>query len=243
LVCVHLAHYDLGTVQSIPEARQFAEKGGAKLFVDATQGAGWVSLDVEAVGADLVAVSGHRLGAPKGSGALWIRSGFPWKAQMEGGRQEGDRRAGMENLPGIVGLGVAAEEWEKKANDFRKDAREAQKALAEGILHKVPSAKLHGPKVGLERSPHHLAFSFAGLEAESLALVMDRVGLAVRGGSGCVTREMRIPPAMKAIGAKPEEARALILFTIGLHTPLGCMVEVAQRVGEAVTRLRSALPS
>jgi len=67
--------------------------------------------------------------------------------------------------------------------------------------------------------------------------------LAVRGGSGCVTREMRIPPAMKAIGAKPEEARALILFTIGLHTPLGCMVEVAQRVGEAVTRLRSALPS
>ena len=242
LVCLHLAHHDLATVQSIPEARKFAEKAGAKLFVDATHGAGWVPLDVEEAGADLVAVSGHRLGAPKGSGALWIRSGFPWKAQLEGGRQEGDRRAGTENLPGIVGLGVAAEEWKKKANDFRKDAREAQKVLAEGILQKVPSAKLHGPKVGLERSPHHLAFSFAGLEAESLALVMDRVGLAVRGGSGCVTREMRIPPAMKAIGAKPEEARALILFTIGLHSPLGRMVDAAERVGEAVTRLRSTLP-
>ena len=241
LVCVHLAHHDLGTVQNIAEARKFAEKAGAKLFVDATHGAGWVSFEVEKSGADLVALSGHRLGGPKGSGALWIRSGTPWAPLLEGGRQEMDRRAGTENLPAIVGFGVAAEEWETKGDNFRKDAAQSQKELAEGILNKVPSAKLHGSKLGSERSPNHLAFSFAGLEAESLALVLDRVGLAVRGGSGCVTREMKIPPAMRAIGAKPEEARALILLTIGIGTESMLMADAADRVVEGVKRLQQAL--
>jgi len=241
LVCIHLVHHDLGTVQKIAEARKFAEKAGAKLFVDATHGAGWVSFEVEKSGADLVGLSGHRLGGPKGSGVLWIRSGTPWAPLLEGGRQEMDRRAGTENLPAIVGFGVAAEEWETKGDNFRKDAAQSQKELAEGILKKVPSAKLHGPKLGSERSPNHLACSFAGLEAESLALVLDRVGLAVRGGSGCVTREMKIPPAMRAIGAKPEEARALILFTIGIGTESKLMEDAADRVVEGVKRLQQAL--
>jgi len=243
LVCIHLAHHDLGTVQNIAEAKKFAEKAGAKLFVDATHGAGWVSFSIEESGADLVAVSGHRLGGPKGSGALWIRSGTAWAPWLEGERQEGDRRAGMENLPAIVGFGVASEEWLKSGEHFRRDIAKSQQALAEGIGRKMPIAKLHGPKLGAERSPAHLAFSFAGLEAESLALVLDRVGLAVRGGSGCVTREMRIPPAMKAIGAKPEEARALILFTLGLGTPNGKMEEGAERVLEGVKRLTAVLPA
>jgi cysteine desulfurase len=243
LVCVHLAHHDLGTLQNLGEAKQFADRVGAKLFVDATHGAGWVSLDVEKVGADLVALSGHRIGGPKGTGALWIRRGTPWTPWMEGGRQEGDRRAGTENLPAIVGFGVAAEEWKKRGDDFRKDVAQAQKVLAEGILKEVPSAKLHGAKLGLERSPNHLAFSFAGLEAESLALVLDRVGLAVRGGSGCVTREMRIPPGMKGIGASPEESRALILFTLGPEIDLGKISKAVDLVKEAVQRLTSILPS
>jgi len=242
LVCVHLAHHDLGTVQSISDVRKFAEKVGAKLFVDATHGAGWVPLDVEE-GADLVALTGHRLGAPKGSGALWIRSGFPWKAQLEGGRQEGDRRAGTENLLAIAGLGVAAEEWSKSGESFRNEVQKVQKILAEEILKKIPSAKLHGPKVGMERNPSHLALSFAGLEAESLAVVLDRVGLAVRGGSGCVTREMKIPAAMKAIGAKPEEARALILLTLGFNNSVGQMAEGVNRIAEGVKRLHAVLPS
>ncbi|NBS14465.1 MAG: aminotransferase, partial [Verrucomicrobia bacterium] len=85
--------------------------------------------------------------------------------------------------------------------------------------------------------------SFAGLEAESLALVLDRVGVAAKGGSGCVTREMKIPPAMKAIGAQPNEARALILFTLGRNHSMDQMAEAANRVSEAVKRLKSALPS
>lgn len=118
-----------------------------------------------------------------------------------------------------------------------------QRALAEGIQRRISTARLHGPRVGGERSVAQLAFSFAGLEAESLALVLDRVGLAARGGSGCVTREMRIPPAMKAIGAKPEEARALILFTMGPGTAVTDMPEAVERVGAAVERLTAALPS
>ena len=243
LVCVHLAHHDLGTIQNLGEAKEFADRVGAKFFVDATHGAGWVSLDVEKVGADLVALSGHRLGGPKGAGALWIRPGTSWVPWLEGGRQEGDRRGGTENLPAIVGFGVAAEEWVNSGEKFRNSTRKAQKALADGIRKKISFARLHGPEVGDSRSPTHLAFSFAGLEAESLALVLDRVGLAARGGSGCVTREMRIPPAMRAIGAKPEEARALILFTLGTAMDPEKISMAVDLVKEAVQRLTSALPS
>jgi cysteine desulfurase len=158
-----------------------------------------------------------------------------------GGRQENDQRAGTENLPAIVGFGAALQEWSGKAEKFRKDAREAQEALWHEMGKKVIRAKLHGPKLGPERSPAHLGISFAGLEAESLALVLDRVGVAARGGSGCVTREMRIPPGMKAIGASSEEARSLILFTLGWETRSPQMVAAAERVADAVLRLSDAL--
>ena len=242
LVCVHLAHHDLGTVQDLKQAAAFAKPARAQLFVDATFGAGWVSLPAGLDGVDLLAISGHRLGGPKGSGLLFIRSGFPWRGQMEGGRQENDQRAGTENLPAIAGLGAALAEWGKDGEKFRKTAGEAQRMLLEGIRKKVSKAKLHGPEPGPGRSPAHLAMSFAGLEAEALALVLDRVGVAARGGSGCVTREMKIPPAMKAIGAKSEEARSLILFTLGVTSPILDPSATASLVSEAVKRLASSLP-
>ena len=243
LVCVHLAHHDLGIVQDLKQAAVFAKSARAQLFVDATFGAGWVSLPAGLDGVDLLAVSGHRIGAPKGSGLLFIRSGFPWRGQVEGGRQENDQRAGTENMPAIAGLGAALAEWKKSGEKFRKTAREAQGMLLEGIRKKVSHAKLHGPKPGPERNPAHLGMSFAGLEAEALALVLDRVGVAARGGSGCVTREMKIPPAMKAIGAKPEEARSLILFTLGAANPALDVSLAANLISEAVQRLASSLPT
>ena len=242
LVCVHLAHHDLGTVQDLKQATAFSRSVKAQLFVDATFGAGWVSLPEGLEGIDLLAMSGHRLGGPKGSGILWIRSGFPWKAQVEGGRQENDQRAGTGNLPAIAGLGAALEEWKKNAEKFRKAARETQQALWNGIRKKVSTAKLHGPEPGPERNPAHLGMSFAGLEAEALALVLDRVGVAARGGSGCVTREMKIPPAMKAIGAKSEEARSLILFTLGVGRQNPDVATAADRICEAAKRLSATLP-
>ena len=242
LACVHLAHHDLGTVQDLKQAAVFAKSVKAQLFVDASFGAGWVSLPKGLDGVDLLAISGHRLGGPKGSGILWIRSGSPWKARLEGGRQENDQRAGTENLPAIAGLAAAVAEWGTQGEGFRKMAAEAQRALLEGISKMVPTAKLHGPEPGPERNPAHLGMSFSGLEAEALALVLDRVGVAARGGSGCVAREMKISPAMKAIGAKPEEARALILFTLGLGTCAGDMAEAAQRVFQGAQRLAATLP-
>jgi len=243
LVCVHLAHHDLGTVQDLKQAVAFAKKAKAGLFVDATFGAGWVELPKGLEGVDLLAVSGHRLGGPKGSGFLWVRSDLPWKAQAEGGRQENDQRAGTEDLPAIAGLGAALGQWKANGEKLRKGARVAQQALWDEIRKKVSTAKLHGPEPGLERSPVQLGISFAGLEAESLALVLDRVGVAARGGSGCVTREMKIPPAMKAIGAKPEEARALILFTLGVGTKASEMEAAAERVAHAVKKLQETMPS
>jgi len=243
LVCIHLAHHDLGTVQDLKEAAVFAKSAQAQLFVDATFGAGWVSLPKGLDGVDLLAISGHRLGAPKGSGLIFIRSGFAWRGQAEGGRQENDQRAGTENLPAIAGLGAALAEWGKSGEKIRNTAGETQRTLWEGIFSKVPTAKLHGPEPGPGRNPAHLGISFAGLEAETLALVLDRVGVAARGGSGCVTREMKIPPAMKAIGANPEEARSLILFTLGVASPSLDVAASANLISEAVKRLSSALPS
>ncbi len=242
LACVHLAHHDLGTVQDLKQAAVFAKSVKAQLFVDASFGAGWVSLPEGLEGIDLLAMSGHRLGGPKGSGLLFIRSGFPWRGQVQGGRQENDQRAGTENLPAIAGLAAALAEWGRSGEQFRKIAREAQQELLEGIRKKVSKAKLHGPEPGLERNPSHLGMSFAGLEAEALALVLDRVGVSAKGGSGCVTREMKIPPAMKAIGAKPEEARSLILFTLGVMTSTPDLSVSANLISEAVKRLASSLP-
>ncbi len=242
LVCIHLAHHDLGTVQDLQAAVAFAKEAKAGLFLDATYGVGWVDLPKEVEGVDLLAVTGHRVGGPKGAGFLWTRSGFPWKAQLEGGRQENDQRAGTENLAAIAGLGAALVEWQKDGGRFRKTAVETQKVLWDAIREKVSTAKLHGPEPGPERSPAHLGISFVGLEAESLALVLDRVGVAARGGSGCVTREMKTPPAMQAIGAKPEEARALILFTLGVGSKISEMAAAAERVEQAVQRLKAALP-
>ncbi|MEY5062224.1 MAG: hypothetical protein RLZZ112_188 [Verrucomicrobiota bacterium] len=243
LVCVHLAHHDLGTAQDLKQAAAFAKEAKASLLVDAAFGAGWMPLPNELEGVDFLAVSGHRLGGPKGSGFLWVRSGLLWKVQLEGGRQESDQRAGTENLPAIAGLGAASEEWKVNAEKIRKYASEAQQALLDEIRKKVSTAKLHGPEPGPERSPAQLGISFAGLEAESLGLVLDRVGVAARGGSGCATREMKIPPAMKAIGAKPEEARSLILFSLGANHQVFPPALVADRVAEAVQRLTSNLPS
>jgi len=110
------------------------------------------------------------------------------------------------------------------------------------IRKKVSTAKLHGPEPGPERTPAHLGISFAGLEAESLALVLDRVGVAAKGGSGCATKEMKVPPAMKAIGARPEEARLLILFTLGAHSQAFSGTLAADRIAEAVQRLAAKLP-
>ena len=243
LVCVHLAHHDLGIVQDLNQAAVFAKSARAQLFVDATFGAGWVSLPAGLDGIDLLAISGHRLGGPKGSGLLWIRSGVPWRARMEGGRQENDLRAGTENLPAIAGLGAALAEWKKDSEKFCKRAGNIQRKLLKGIRERVSNAKLHGPEPGLQRNPSHLGISFAGLEAEALALVLDRVGVAARGGSGCVTREMKIPPAMKAIGANPDEARALILFTLGSSSDDLHVSQWIDRLSEAVQRLSSSLPS
>ena len=243
LVCVHLAHHDLGTVQDLKQAAVFARSVQARLFVDATFGAGWVPFPKGLTGIDLLAISAHRLGASPGSGLLFIRSGFPWRAQMEGGRQENDQRAGTENVAAIAGLGAALAEWGQNGESFRQAAREAQRVLWEGILKKVSTAQLRGPEPGPERSPVHLGISFAGLEAETLALLLDRVGVAARGGSGCVTKEMKIPPAMIAIGAKPEEARSLILFTLGIGTSASKMALAADLVAEAVKRLSFVLPS
>ena len=242
LVCIHLAHHDFGTVQDLKEAAVFAKSVKAQLFVDASFGAGWVPLPKGLDGVDLLAISGHRLGAPKGSGLIFIRSGFPWRGQVEGGRQENDQRAGTENLPSIAGLGAALAEWVRSGEKFRTIAREAQRELLEGIRKRVSKAKLHGPEPGPERNPSHLGLSFLGLEAEALALVLDRVGVSARGGSGCVTREMKIPPAMKAIGAKPEEARSLILFTLGCGATASEMTVAAERVEQAVGKLKSSLP-
>ena len=243
LVCIHLAHHDLGTVQDLLAAVAFAKEAKAGLFLDATFGVGWVDLPKEVEGVDLLAVTGHRVGGTKGAGFLWTRSGFPWKAQLEGGRQENDQRAGTENLPAIAGLAAALAEWGKSWEKFRKTAGESQRALWEGIRKKVANAKLHGPEPGPERNPAHLGISFAGLEAEALALVLDRLGVAARGGSGCVTREMKIPPAMNAIGAKPEEARSLILFTLGVGSPNPDVATAADRICEAAKRLSATLPA
>ncbi len=246
LVTVMLANNEIGTVQPIAEigalVRERRANGQKHLYLhtDAVQAAGRMSLNVEELGCDLLTMSAHKLYAPKGIGALYARRGVRLVGQNIGGHQERERRAGTENVPGIVAFGEAArlareELQERIAHDAKlRDRFESKVAEA------IPEVVFNGDRT--RRLPHLSNISFRYIEGEGLLINLDLQGVAVSTGSACSSGTLEPSPVIRALGVDDEIARGSIRFSFGKDNTDSEADYVVQVLAEAVERLRALSP-
>lgn len=242
LICVHHVNHDLGTIEPIREIGQSARERGIPLFVDATASAGWLPVDVQDMGASLLSLAPHRFYGPKGVGVLYRHRGVRLTGVIHGGVQEGGRRAGTENVPAIVGAGVAAEAAARELAGRMAHTARLQKQLCEGLRSRIPFLRLNGPEPGPRRLSTTLNFCVEGVEGEGLQLLLDSRGVAVASGPTCASKASKISPALTAIGLDETQARSSLLLSLGKdNTP----EEIGYALGimaEAVARQRAMSP-
>jgi cysteine desulfurase len=236
VVSVMHANNEIGTVQPITELAAIAKAHGALVHTDAVQTAGKLPIDVRALGVDLLSVSAHKFYGPKGTGALWVRKSVRLLPFMTGGRQERNRRAGTENVPGIIGLGAAAERATRK---LAESARLAvlRDRLEGGILAAVPGAERNGavePRVANTSN-----ISFARIESESLLIGLDLEGIAVSSGSACSSGTLEPSHVLKAMGLPHARTLSSIRFSLGEGTTEADVDRVIRVLPPLVEKLRS----
>lgn len=239
LVCVHHANHDLGSIQPLVQIARIAAEREIPLLVDATASAGWLSLDVQALPAGLVALAPHRFHGPKGAGVLYVRRPASLASLTHGGDQELGLRAGSENLPSIVGAGVAARLAAAELPHRHAQASALQRRFWDAARAKIPDLRLNGPDPGAQRSPVNLHLTVDGAEGEGLVLMLDLQGLAIHSGTACVTRAMKVPAALQAVGLGPLEARCSVLLGPGADTTAESIDRAVELFAAAVGRLRA----
>ncbi len=212
LVSVMLANNEIGTIQPVADLAAPCRAHGALLHTDAVQAAGKRPISVKALGVDLLSISAHKFGGPKGAGALWIRRGVRLTAQATGGRQERNRRAGTENVPALVGMGAAARLAASRLHDSAAIAR-LRDRLESAVLSGVPGTVVNG--AGADRIPNTTNISFDGIEAESLLIALDLAGVAVSTGSACSSGSLEPSHVLRAMGLPNNRARNSLRFSLG----------------------------
>ena len=237
LVSVMHANNEIGTVQPIPELAAIAHRHGVLFHTDAVQSVGKIPVVVDDLDVDLVSLSGHKFNGPKGVGALWVRRGSRLTATVTGGRQERNRRAGTENLPGIVGLGKAARLAAEKLE--REGARLGQlrDQLEVGILEVVPGTVVNGDRE--HRVPNTTNISFDRVEAESLLIALDLEGIAVSTGSACSSGALEPSHVLRAMGFSPHRTQNAIRFSLGMENTADEIDRVVALLPGVVEKLRS----
>lgn len=242
LISIMMANNETGVVQPVEEIGQIASEAGVLFHTDAVQTAGKVAIDVNRIGCLALTISGHKMHAPQGIGALYLRKGTKLEPLFHGGRHERSRRAGTENVPGIVALGKAAE-LAKKALDRQDDEKLAalRNKLEHRILAQVEGAGVNGE--GARRVPNTTNIHFDHIEAESLVIALDLKGLAVSTGSACSSGAIEPSHVLMAMGLRPDRARASIRFSLGKQTTENDIDFALSLVPEAVERLRAISPS
>lgn len=237
LVSVMMANNEVGTIQPVRELAEVTHAGSTAVFhTDATQALGKLSIDVQALGVDLLTVSAHKVYGPKGVGALFARHGTGLDPVTTGGGQERTRRSGTENVPGVVGFGVAAQmaEAERQAEMERQGRLCAE--LARRIQMGVPDAIPTGAPVG-DRLPNFCTVAFPGVEGELLLLRLDRVGISASAGSACTSGSLAPSHVLLAMGMSPQLASAHLRMTLGRSTTASDV----ERAGDLICREVAAL--
>jgi cysteine desulfurase len=237
LVSVMHANNEIGTIQPIAQLADVAHEAGAVFHTDAVQTVGKMAVEVEALGADLLSLSGHKFGGPKGTGALWIRRGTRIAPILTGGRHERNRRAGTENVPAVVGLGVAAIEAQRHLAAHQRDVGRLRDRLEAGILAHVTGTVVNGDPI---RRVHNTTnISFERVEAESLLIALDLEGIAVSTGSACSSGTLEPSHVLKAMRLPVSRTQGALRFSLG-PTNTEAEVDHALRVLPAlVEKLRS----
>jgi cysteine desulfurase len=237
LVSIMHANNEIGTIQPIAELATIAHTHGALLHTDAVQSAGKIPVDVRALGVDLLALSGHKFYGPKGIGALWVRRGVRLSPFLSGGKQERNRRAGTENVPGAIGMGVAAGLARQKMDAEAGRLSTLRDRLENGILSSVPNTDVNGSRDA--RVPNTTNISFDRIEAESLLIALDLEGVAVSTGSACSSGTLEPSHVLKAMNLSSHRAQNSIRFSLGASNTEEQIDHVISILPRIVTKLRS----
>ena len=219
LVSVMLANNEVGTIEPMPQIAAAVERRAKSLrrrialHADAVQGANALDLDVKRLGVDLLSLSAHKFGGPKGAGVLYMRRGTPFLEQMSGGGQERQRRAGTENVAGIVGTAAALGEAQGDRERYSKVCGQLSRQLIDGVLRFIPAARLSGHPE--QRLPNNVHFSFEGAESDTLLSQLDELSIAASAGSACTSATWEPSHVLTAMGMPLSRAAGVLRLTCG----------------------------
>ena len=240
LISVMFANNEIGTIEPIAEIGKIAHEHGIIFHTDAVQAFCQVPINVDECNIDMLSSSGHKINGPKGIGFLYIRKGVKIRSFVHGGAQERKRRAGTENVPGIVGYGVAA----ARANASMKERTDKEIAIRDHLIHRIeteiPYVKVNGDRI--KRLPNNVNVSFQFVEGESLLLMLDNYGICASSGSACTSGSLDPSHVLLAIGLPHEIAHGSLRMTLSEETTMEDVDFVVDRLKEIVAHLRSMSP-
>ena len=240
LVSVAYANGEIGTIQPIREIAEIAHRKGASLHVDAVAACGQVPINVQEENIDLMAISSNDMYGPRGTGALYVKTGTRIEPIIQGGGQERGLRSGTENIPAIVGMGKAAEISRSEMKAEAQRLSQLRDQLIIKVLKSVPASFLNGHLT--QRLPNNASLRFSYVEGESLILSLDMVGIACSSGSACTSKTLEPSHVLLAIGLKHEEAHGSLLFTLGKQNTKEDVDYVVSALPDIVKRLRAISP-
>ena len=240
LISIMFANNEIGTIEPIKEIGEIAHKHGILFHTDAVQAFGQVPINVDEMNIDMLSSSGHKLNGPKGIGFLYIRKGVKIRSFVHGGAQERKRRAGTENVPGIVGYGAAAERAMKNMKERTEKEIELRDYLINRLTTEIPYSRLNGDRV--KRLPNNVNVSFQFIEGESMLLMLDQNGICGSSGSACTSGSLDPSHVLLAIGLPHEIAHGSLRLTLGEENTKEEMDFVVEKLKAIVQRLRDMSP-
>ena len=240
LISVMFANNEIGTIEPVKEIGMIAKEHGVLFHTDAVQAFGQVPIDVDEMNIDMLSSSAHKINGPKGIGFLYIRKGVKIRSFVHGGAQERKRRAGTENVPGIVGYGVAAKRAAETMEVRTAKERELRDYFIDRVLKEIPYVKLNGDPV--KRLPNNMNFSFRFIEGESLLIMLDMKGIAGSSGSACTSGSLDPSHVLLAIGLPHEIAHGSLRLTLGEDITKEDLDYTLEQIKEIVGRLRELSP-
>ncbi|MCI8831495.1 MAG: cysteine desulfurase NifS [Lachnospiraceae bacterium] len=240
LITIMFANNEIGTIQPVKEIGKIARERGVLFHTDAVQAFCHIPIRVDELPVDMLSASGHKFNGPKGIGFLYIRKGIKTKSFIHGGAQERKRRAGTENLPGIVGIGKAAEMAEETLKERQEKETGLRDYLIDRIMEEVPYVRLNGDRIN--RLPNNVNLAFQFIEGESLLIMLDMAGICGSSGSACTSGSLDPSHVLLAIGLPHEIAHGSLRLTLSEENTMEEMDYVVEKIKDIVKRLRDMSP-